>query len=248
MMAGCTVLLAVGDTEVAASVRRRLEKDAYRVFVACDSLRVAELVRRKQPDILMLDRPMLESEGVELHRVLEAETEMALVIVGAEGADEVLSFDTYQGISRRIGRNLEPCEVLAQVRSVLRELREELYESAPETRFEDLVIDRRCHEVRVLGEAVHLTPTEFRLLEVMAGEPGRVFTRLELLGRVFGHEYGGLERTIDTHVKNLRKKIEGDPAESVYIETVYGVGYRFSGGRSGIEEDLNREDNSRTSV
>jgi DNA-binding response OmpR family regulator len=92
----------------------------------------------------------------------------------------------------------------------------------------DLVIDRRCHEVRVRGEAVHLTPTEFRLLEVLAGEPGRAFTRLELLGRVFGYDYEGLERTVDTHVKNLRSKIEPSATNPTYVKTVYGVGYKFA--------------------
>jgi DNA-binding response OmpR family regulator len=80
----------------------------------------------------------------------------------------------------------------------------------------------------VRGEAVHFTPTEFRLLEVLTGEPGRAFTRLELLGRVFGYDYRGLERTVDTHVKNLRRKIEPDPANPTYVKTVYGVGYRFA--------------------
>ena len=95
-------------------------------------------------------------------------------------------------------------------------------------RFDDLVIDRRCHEVRVQGKGVNLTPTEFRLLEVLAEEPGRVFTRLELLDRVFGYDYEGFERTVDVHVKNLRQKIEPNPKHPIYIQTIYGVGYKFS--------------------
>jgi len=96
-----------------------------------------------------------------------------------------------------------------------------------EMRFADLVIDRRSHEVRVRDEVVSLTPTEFRLLEVLAGEPGRAFTRLELLDRVFGYDFEGFERTIDVHVKNLRKKIERDPGNPTYVQTIYGVGYKF---------------------
>jgi DNA-binding response OmpR family regulator len=91
-----------------------------------------------------------------------------------------------------------------------------------------LVIDRRSHEVRMQDEVVNLTPTEFQLLEVLAEEPGRAFTRLELLDRVFGYDFVGFERTVDVHVKNLRKKIEPDPKQPTYIQTVYGVGYKFS--------------------
>jgi len=96
-----------------------------------------------------------------------------------------------------------------------------------EIRFADLVVDSRCHEARMRDEVLDLTPTEFRLLEVLAGEPGRAFTRPELLDRVFGYDFEGFERTVDVHVKNLRKKIEPDPRQPLYLKTVYGVGYKL---------------------
>lgn len=123
---------------------------------------------------------------------------------------------------------LDPCEVLTRLRILLRQSGGTPGEEPGHMRIGDLVIDRRGHEVRLGGKAVHLTPTEFRLLEVLAGEPGRAFSRLGLLGRVFGHDCGGLERTVDAHVKNLRQKIEQNPANPAVVRTVYGVGYRVS--------------------
>jgi DNA-binding response OmpR family regulator len=111
---------------------------------------------------------------------------------------------------------------------VLRRADQETNREPTEMRFDDLVIDRRSHQVRVQDRAVALTPTEFSLLEVLAGEPGRAFSRLELLDRVFGFDFEGFERTVDVHIKNLRKKIEPNPKQPTYIQTVYGLGYRFN--------------------
>jgi len=116
---------------------------------------------------------------------------------------------------------------VARVRAVLRRVGKEAARGPTEMCFAGLVIDRRRCEVRVRGEVANLTPTEFRLLEVLAGEPGRAFARLELLDRVFGFDFEGFERTVDVHVKNLRKKIEPDPRQPTYVQTVYGVGYKF---------------------
>ena len=101
-------------------------------------------------------------------------------------------------------------------------------DTPPEVRHRDMVVDFARHEVRLLGSPVHLTPKEFRLLAVLAKEPGKAFSRLELLERVFGYDYDGLERTLDVHVMNLRKKVEPDPTRPTYVLTVYGLGYKFS--------------------
>lgn len=223
-----TVLVVDDDREAVASVRRHLEKDGYQVFVAYDGLKALDVVRRKQPDVLLLDRSLLETDGLDLGRILQAEREVGIIMLGVEAADEDELVGMDRGVSDTIKKPLDPCEVLARVRTALRRVGKEVSEGPMEMRFSDLVIDRRRHEVRVRGEAVHLTPTEFRLLEVLTGEPGRAFTRLKLLGRVFGYDYEGLERTVDTHVKNLRSKIEPDPTKPTYVKTVYGVGYRFA--------------------
>jgi len=118
---------------------------------------------------------------------------------------------------------------VARVRAVLRRVDEEAEKGPPAVRFGDLVVDFIRHEARVRGELVYLTPKEFKLLETLVKEPGRAFSRLELLDRVFGFDYEGLERTVDVHMMNLRKKIEPDPNQPTYIQTVYGVGYKFVG-------------------
>jgi two-component system OmpR family response regulator len=127
-----------------------------------------------------------------------------------------------------VTKPFSPRELVARVRTVLRRVGEK-EAGPPEVRFDDVVIDFVRHEVRMSGQVVSLTPTEFRLLEVLVKEPGKAFKRLELLEQVCGYEYEGLERTIDAHVKNLRKKIEPEPGYPRYVVTVPGVGYRFEG-------------------
>jgi DNA-binding response OmpR family regulator len=233
MTAKRTVLVADDDREVVASARRHLEKDGYQVFVAYDGLTALQMVRRKQPDVLLMDRSLLGTNFPDLGRSLEAQREVAIIGLRDQAADEDEPVGIDAEVSATSGKPLDPCDVLVRVRAALRDVRKAIPKGPEKMCCSDLVIDRRCHELRVRGRAVHLTPTEFRLLGVLAEEPGRAFTRLELLGRIFGYDYGGLERTVDTHVRNLRKKIEPDPTEPMYIETVYGVGYRFTGPRDG---------------
>jgi DNA-binding response OmpR family regulator len=227
MMVRQKVLIVDNDREMVTSVRRHLEKDGYRVFAAGSRLEALELIRRRRPDVLVVDQSSLEMGCLEPRNGMHIET--PIILLTAETVDEEWAFDMESRVSDHILKPVDPCEVLSRVRAALRKVGKAVPPGPEEMCCADLVIDRRCHEVRVGGEAVHLTPTEFKLLEVLAEEPGRAFTRLELLGRVFGYDYVGLERTVDTHVKNLRKKIEPDPADPTYVETVYGVGYRFAG-------------------
>jgi two-component system alkaline phosphatase synthesis response regulator PhoP len=223
------VLVADSDVECAASVQHHLEKDGYRVFVARDGSEALNMVRHRRPDILLLERSLLERHSLDLDSILQGRAETPIIVLTAKTTGEDGTFDTESRVSDQVVKPVDPCEVLCRVRAALRRAGAAVPQGPEEVCCADLVIDRRCHEVRVGNEAVHLTPTEFKLLEVLAGDPGRAFTRLELLGRVFGYDYEGLERTIDTHVKNLRSKIEPSPTNPIYVKTVYGVGYRFAG-------------------
>jgi len=166
-------------------------------------------------------------DGLDVCRILQAESEVPIIMLTARTTDEDKLVGLELGADDYITKPFNPREVVARVRAVLRRAGKETPQGPTEMRFADLVIDRRRYEVRVQDEVVNLTPTEFRLLEVLAGEPGRAFTRLELLDRVFGYDFEGFERTVDVHVKNLRKKIEPDPKQPTYVQTVYGVGYKF---------------------
>lgn len=221
------VLLVDDDRKIVELVQLYLEKDGYQVLVAYDGLKALELARQKRPDLILLDLLLPGVDGLDVCRILQAESDVPIIMLTAKTTDEDKLIGLELGADDYITKPFNPREVVARVRTVLRRVGKEAARGPAEMRFADLVIDRRRHEVQVRGEVASLTPTEFRLLEVLAGEPGRAFTRLELLDRVFGYDFEGFERTVDVHVKNLRKKIELDPKQPTYVKTVYGLGYKF---------------------
>ncbi|MCR4406988.1 MAG: response regulator transcription factor [Anaerolineae bacterium] len=221
------ILIVDDNPKIVDLVRLYLEKDGYRVLVAYDGLTALELARQKQPDLIVLDLLLPGMDGLDVCRVLRAESEVPIIMLTAKTTEEDKLVGLELGADDYVTKPFSPRELVARIRAVLRRAGKEAAPGPAEISFADLVIDRRSHEVRMKGELVPLTPTEFRLLEVLAEEPGRAFTRLELLDRVFGYDFEGFERTVDVHIKNLRKKIEPDPKQPIYIKTVYGVGYKF---------------------
>jgi len=227
-MAKYKILVVDDERKIVELVRLYLERDGYRVLTAYDGLQALELARQKRPDMILLDLLLPGMDGLDVCRTLKAESEVPIIMLTAKTTDEDKLTGLALGADDYVTKPFNPREVVARVRAVLRRVGKEAAQDGTEIRTPDLVIDRRRHEVRARGDVVHLTPTEFNLLEVLAGEPGRTFTRLELLDQVFGHDFEGLERTVDVHVKNLRRKIEPDPRQPTYVKTVYGVGYKFS--------------------
>ena len=223
------ILVVDDDHKIVDLVRLYLERDGYRVFVAYDGLEALELARQKRPDLIVLDLLLPEVDGLDVCRILQAECKVPIIMLTAKTTEDEKLIGLELGADDYVTKPFSPRELVARVRAVLRRVGKQAPKGPSEMRFDELVIDRRCHEVRVRGEVVDLTPTEFKLLEVMAEDSGRAFNRLELLDRVFGYDFEGFERTVDVHVKNLRKKIELDPKQPVYVKTVYGVGYRFDG-------------------
>lgn len=222
------ILVVDDEQKIVELVRLYLEKDGYRVLTAYDGLQALELARQKRPDLIVLDLMLPGMDGLDVCRILQAESEVPIIMLTARTTDEDKLIGLELGADDYITKPFSPRELVARVRVVLRRAGKGSSRGPAEMRFADLVIDRRCHEVRMRGELVNLTPTEFKLLEVLATEPGRAFTRLELLDRVFGYDFEGFERSVDVHVKNLRKKIEPDPKQPTYVKTVYGVGYQFA--------------------
>jgi len=220
------ILVVDDERKTAELLRLYLEKDGYHVLVAYDGRQAVDLGRQKRPDLILLDLMLPELEGLDVCRILRAESSIPIIMLTAKTTegDKLLGLDL--GADDYITKPFSPREVVARVRAVLRRTHERRDEGPPEVRFDELVVDFIRHEARLRGVALHLTPKEFKLLEILIKAPGRVFSRLELLEQVFGFDYQGFERTVDVHVMNLRKKIEGD-ARTPYIQTVYGIGYKF---------------------
>ncbi|HEU5199769.1 MAG TPA: response regulator transcription factor, partial [Ktedonobacterales bacterium] len=196
------------------------------VLVAYDGREALEMARQRSPALVILDWMLPRVDGLDICRILRAESDMPIIMLTARSteADKLLGLDL--GADDYVTKPFSPRELVARVRVVLRRsLQEE--EVAPALHIGELDIDFTAHEVWHRGEPVRLTPKEFKLLETLAHEPGRAFSRGELVNRVFGLDYEGYDRTIDVHLMNLRKKIEDDPNRPAYLLTVYGIGYKF---------------------
>lgn len=223
-----TVLVVDDDRKIVDLVSLYLKKEGYRVLVAYDGQEALDVARRKQPDLIVLDLLLPEIDGIDVCRILRSESWVPIIMLTARSTDEDKIQGLQLGADDYVTKPFNPRELVARVRTVLRRVAPE-EERGNDMRFGDLVISPLRHEVLVRGQAVNLTPTEFRLLVTLAREPGRAFTRSELLDRVFGYDYEGMERTVDVHIMNLRRKIEPEPGKPRYIISVPGVGYRFEG-------------------
>ena len=222
------ILVVDDDKKTVDLIRLYLEKDGYGVLAAYDGRQALELARQKRPDLIVLDLMLPEVDGVDVCRILRAESKIPIIMLTAKTTEEDKLLGLDLGADDYVTKPFSPRELLARVRAVLRRVGEEEPKGPPEVCFGELAVDFVRHEVMVRGNPVRLTPKEFKLLETLVREPGRAFTRLELLDRVFGFDYEGLERTVDAHMLNLRKKIEADPSRPTYIHTIYGMGYKFT--------------------
>lgn len=233
-MADAKILVVDDDKKTVDLLRLYLEKDGYRVLPAHDGRQALELARQKQPDLIVLDLMLPAVDGLDVCRTLRVrgQSKVPIIMLTARTTEEDKLLGLDLGADDYVTKPFSPRELLARVRAVLRRVAEAETKGPPQLRYDDLVVDLVRHEVRLGQEPVHLTPREFKLLETLAREPGRAFTRLELLEAVFGFDYDGLERTVDVHVMHLRKKIEPEPDQPRYVITVPGVGYRFEGGHA----------------
>jgi DNA-binding response OmpR family regulator len=224
------VLVMEDHPRTAQLIRMYFEREGYDVTIAGNGRAGIDEARRLRPELAIIDLMMPEVDGLDVCRILRAESSLAMIVVTArtDESDTLLALDL--GADDYVTKPFRPRELVARARAVLR--RKGQPEPAPIERLEfaGLEIDLRRHCVRVDGTERRLTPREFALLATLAREPGKVFSRLELLDQAFGFDYEGLDRTIDTHVRNLRRKVEANPEQPRYVQTVYGVGYRFSEG------------------
>lgn len=225
-----TVLVVEDDRKTVDLIRIYLERDGYRVLSAYDGKKALELARNAHPGLIILDLMLPQVDGLDICRILREESSVPIIMLTAKTTEEDKLAGLELGADDYITKPFSPRELVARVRTVLRRASSPGDNGPAELEFGELVIDFVRYQARLAGLAVHLTPKEFSLLSTLSRQPGRVFTRLELLEQVFGFDYQGFERTVDVHVMNLRKKIERDPAHPRYVQTVYGIGYKFEDG------------------
>ncbi len=221
-----TILVVDDEPQIVRFVRAYLEDAGYRVVTASDGQEALFVARHEKPDLVILDLMMPGMDGWDFIRRYRRERDTPVIVLTArvEETDQVLGLEL--GADDYVAKPFSPRALVARVRAVLRRVQAGL--SPPDVlRGGGVVLDREAHTVIASGREVSLTPTEFNLLEVLMITPGRAFTRAELLDRVLGDEAYVFDRTIDAHVKNLRRKIEPDPARPRHVVTVRGVGYKF---------------------
>ena len=226
------VLVVDDELEIVKVVRAYLEQSGFTVLTSSDGQQALAVFRHEQPDLVVLDLNLPSMDGLDVCRAIrrEGNTPVIMLTARVEEADRLVGLEI--GADDYIVKPFSPREVVARVRAVLR--RSNLAPAAPSIiTTGDLTIDPAKHEVHLGDRLIDLTPTEFNLLSAMAAQPGRAFSRMDLLDAVQGEAYEGYERTIDVHIKNLRQKLGDEPRKPVYILTVYGIGYKFN-------EDLTR--------
>ncbi len=222
-----TKILIVDDQ---TSVRRMLEDylsgHGFQVMTSSNGEDALFMARHKRPDVILLDIMMPRMDGYEFIRQFRLERKTPIIFVTArrEETDAVLGLEL--GGDDYITKPFRMRELMARIRAVLRRC-EEVPEKIEIFQSGDIVIDERTHTVTVKENLVSLTPIEFALLSIFIRTPGKVFTRSELVDLLINGHYAGLDRTLNVHIRNLRMKIEPDPANPYHIETVFGVGYRF---------------------
>jgi DNA-binding response OmpR family regulator len=227
MTAMATILIVDDEPKIVALARDYLEHAGYAIFAAGDGPAALQAIRTRQPDLVVLDLGLPGMDGLDVARAVRRDSAVPIVMLTArdDELDKVLGLEL--GADDYLTKPFSPRELVARVRAVLR--RSGAAQAPSEViRAGDVTLDVPRMRVEVAGRTVELTPTEFQLLETLARRPGRIFTRAQLLDAIHGIAFESYERAIDTHVKNLRRKLEPDPRRPRYILTVYGVGYRFA--------------------
>ncbi len=222
------ILVVDVDREVVRLIRAYLEQAGFEVLAAYDGDTAVHVIRRERPDLLLLDLMLPGKDGWAITRLVRADPALAhtpiiMLTARVDDTDKIVGLEL--GADDYVTKPYNPREVVARVRARLRQPDV----APPQTlRAGGLEMDVRRRDVRVDGRPVELTPTEFSLLQVLMEQAGYVLTRGELTRRALGVDFEGVERTLDSHIRNLRQKIEPDPTNPTYVQTVYGVGYRLA--------------------
>lgn len=225
------ILIVEDDRKIARVVKVYLEGDGFRVILAEGGKEALELASKEPPSLVILDLMLPDMSGEVLCQELREIGDFPVIMLTAKSSEEERVAGFALGADDYIVKPFSPKEVVARVKAVLKRVKRRDLSTAGPISFNKglLTIDGRSYEVKKKGTSIILTPTEFKIISVLAGSPGKVFTRGELVEKALGYEFEGYERSIDAHIKNIRQKIEDNPKNPLFISTVYGVGYKFSG-------------------
>jgi len=229
-MAGKRVLVVDDDINTVELVKLYLNRDGYKVITANEGNEALRTARDSHPDLIVLDLMLPGIDGLEICRTLRSESDVPIIMLTAKTTEEDRLTGLQLGADDYVTKPFSPRELAARVRAVLRRLPEESVDRGPtEVHHDKLIVNFLKHEVSVGGKLISLTPIEFKLLGVLVKEPGRVFSRSQLIEKAIGYDFEGFDRTIDVHILNLRRKLEPDMDHPKYVKTVYGAGYKFGG-------------------
>ncbi len=228
------ILVVDDDREIVRLVRSYLEQGGYEVLIAYDGETALHILRRERPDLVLLDLMLPGRDGLDLTRAVRGDRGLAampiiMLTARVEDQDKIVGLEL--GADDYVTKPFNPGEVVARVRALLRRVHGET-PSARVIQVGEVTIDLDRHLVQVDDQPVHLTPTEFALLRALAEQPGHALTRQEMIEKALGYSYEGLERTVDSHVKNLRRRLDEAGEAAHLVETVFGVGYRLTVGES----------------
>jgi len=226
-----TILVVEDDRKIAKVVKVYLEGEGFRVFTAEKGKEALDIAVKEPLSLVILDLMLPDMSGEEICQELKEIGDLPVIMLTAKSSEEERVAGFGLGADDYVVKPFSPRELMARVKAVMkRSQKQDISDKGPISFNKGkLSIDSRSYEVRNKDLLLTLTPTEFKILSVLAGSPGRVFTRGELVDGALGYQFEGYERSIDAHIKNIRQKIEDDPRSPLFISTVYGVGYKFSG-------------------
>ena len=221
------ILIVDDEPKIVKLARDYLEQGGFRVTTAADGRTALAVARSEKPNLVVLDLNLPGMDGLDVCRQLRRESDVPIIMLTArvEETDRLIGLEL--GADDYIVKPFSPRELVARVRAVLRRVHGGVHQPGL-VRAGALQIDLNGHRATLHDEPLHLTRIEFKLLAFLAQHPGQAFSRQRLLEHLHGHSHDGFDRSIDAHIKNLRRKIEPDPADPTYILTVYGIGYRFN--------------------
>ena len=227
---GHTILIVEDDPSVSQLMRLYLIQDGHRVMTAEDGIKAVEVARRESPSLILLDLMLPGMSGEEVCATLRKESDVPIIMVTAHVEEDERLAGLDMGADDYIAKPFSPRELAARVRAVLRrtareDVREQ--ETGGTLVVDEVTVDLNGRTVKVNGNTVSLTPTEYRLLTYFMESAGRTVSREQIIQNAFGYEFEGFDRTVDTHISNLRRKIEAPEGSEKHLNTVYGVGYRF---------------------